>query len=116
MDIDKKTAYGGIDISLNAIAQIAGEAAKECYGVLGIGKKNSDSNEVLDKADYEQGIVVTKSKGSFIVDIYLQCAYGLKVSEIVSEAQKKIKYELEKTFGLKFSKINVFIVDLKESN
>lgn len=116
MNIDKKTPYGGIDISLDAIASVAGEAASSCYGVLGIAKKNSAFYEVLKKENFAKGIFVSKTRGGYVVDIYLYCAFGIKVSEIASEAQKKIKYELEKTFGLKFPKINVFIEDLKESN
>lgn len=116
MDIDKKTPYGGIDISLDAIAGVAGEAATSCYGVLGVAKKNSTIYELLNKENYSKGIFVYKTRGGYSVDIYLYCAFGIKVSEIASEAQKKIKYELEKTFGIKFSKINVFIEDLKESN
>ena len=36
MNIDKQTQYGGINISIEAIGTVAGNAATECYGVLGL--------------------------------------------------------------------------------
>jgi uncharacterized alkaline shock family protein YloU len=41
MVIDKSTPYGAINVSMEAIANVAGEAALEVYGVVGLASKNS---------------------------------------------------------------------------
>ena len=119
MKIDKHTKYGDIDISLEAIASVAGQAAEGCYGVIGLAPRASirdTVSEILKLEDYKKGVYVRKNKKSFEVDVYLCCAYGVKLSEILSEAQKKVKYELEKTFDIKFAAINVYAVNIQENN
>jgi uncharacterized alkaline shock family protein YloU len=62
MTINQKTPYGGIAISMEAIASVAGGAASECYGVVGLASKNSlreNINELLKKEDYVKGVYCT---------------------------------------------------------
>jgi uncharacterized alkaline shock family protein YloU len=103
---------------MEAIASVAGGAASECYGVLGLASKNSlreNINELLKKEDYIKGIYASKSKKSgYEVDVYLIVAYGVKITEVVSEVQKKVKYVLEKTFQIPFNSVNVYVQDVKD--
>lgn len=117
MDIDKKTPYGGIGISINAIASLAGSAAGECYGVVGLAPRPSLKNyvaKILEREDFDKGIYVTKLKKGYEISVYLYCAYYVKLSEVASEVQKKVKYELEKAFSIPFPVVNVYVQDLKE--
>ena len=40
-------------------------------------------------------------------------SFGVKISEVVSEVQKKVKYELEKSLDLTFSAVNVYVQGIK---
>lgn len=116
MSIDKNTAYGKIDISLDAIASVAGNAAMNCYGVVDLGSKKSlrdDLKVLLGTEKYTQGIAAKKLKNNYSVDIYIIVIYGVKVNEVVAEVQRQVKYVLEKTFDLKFSSINVYVQGIK---
>ena len=42
--------------------------------------------------------------------MYIIVGSNLKITEIVSEVQKRVKYELEKTFGIKFRSVNVYVL------
>lgn len=117
MNINQKNEYGSIDISMETIASVAGRAAAECYGVIGLTKKGSFSqalSELLRIEDYVQGVYARKSKKGYEVDLYLICANGVKLTEILSEVQKKVKYDLERTFEMKFAAVNVFVQDIRE--
>ena len=119
MKLDTKTPYGGIDISMEAVASIAGSAASECYGVIGLvprGSLTDGARKVLRLDEYVKGVYTRKSKKGYEVDIYLCCAYGVKLSEVLAEVQKRVGYELEKTFGIRFASVNVYVVDIKEAN
>jgi uncharacterized alkaline shock family protein YloU len=119
MVIDKTTPYGDITISPDAIASIAGNAALECYGVAGLSSKNSlreNIEELLKQDNYKKGVIVNKIKDSYEVDVYIVVAFGIKISEVSSEVQKKVKYVLEKTFDIKFKAINIYVQALKETN
>ncbi len=116
MVIDKQTPYGGINISMEAIGTVAGAAATECYGVVGMSSKNSlreNINELLKAENYYKGVNPRKTKDGYEVDIYIIVAYGVKITEVVAEVQKKVKYVLEKTFDIKFKAINVYVQGLK---
>ena len=118
MNIDQKTPYGGIDISLEAVASVAGRAASECYGVVGLAPKSKsvvDNVAALLKAEeFAKGVTTRRGKKGFEVDLYLYGAYDVKLTEVVSEVRKKVKYDLEKTFGVKFEAVNVYIQDIRE--
>lgn len=114
MNIDKQTPYGGINISIQAIGSVAGNAAADCYGVLGLASKSSSVIEnLLTKKEYYKGVIPKKEKNGYAVDLYIVVAYGVKITEIVTEVQKKVKYVLEKTFDMKFKAINVYVQGVK---
>ena len=119
MNIGKKNKYGGIDISEEAIAQVAGKAAEQCYGVIGLGPKPSIKikkliKQILKAEDFHKGIYVNKVGRSYEVSIYLYLVYGVRITEVVSSVQKKVKFDLERAFNTKFSAVNVFVLDVKE--
>ena len=119
MKIDKKTPHGGIGISIDAIASIAGKAVEGVYGVVGLVPRSGlieAAKEVLRLEDYGQGIYVRKlAKGGYEVDAYVCCADGVKIPEVLSEAQKRIAYEIERAFGVKAA-INVYCLTIEEAN
>jgi uncharacterized alkaline shock family protein YloU len=117
MNIDKQTPYGGIDISQEAIASVVGKAVCDCYGVAGLASKASlrdVASEILKTKDYVKGIYCKKAKQGYEIDVYLYVYYGVKIPEILSEVQKKVKYVLQQTFEIKPHKVNVYVQDIKE--
>lgn len=116
MDIDKTTKFGSINITLDAIAAVAGNAAIMCYGVVGMSSKRSireEINELLKKENYSKGVIVRKRKDNFEIDLFIVVGYGLRITEIVAEVQKKVKYDLEKVFDIVFKSINVYVQGVK---
>ena len=116
MMIEKKNAKGNVSISMEAIAAIAGNAATECYGVVGMVPKTglrASISELLRIENYKKGVFAKESKTGIEVEMYIMVAYGLKITEVVNEVQKKVKYVLEKTLDIKFKSINVFVKGIK---
>ena len=48
-----------------------------------------------------------------IVDIYIFVGYGIKISEVVFEVQKKVKYVLERTLDVRVEAVNVYVQGIK---
>ena len=63
MDIDKKNQYGSINITLDAVAAVAGNAATECYGVVGMSSKRSIKEEIKTNATLEERVVAQIKRG-----------------------------------------------------
>ena len=113
--IQKTTDFGRIDLSNDVIATICGGAATECYGVVGMAsQKMSDGfYDLLKKDNYSKGIVVEEGAGGAIVNLYIIIGYGIKISEIVYEVQKKVKYVLENTLDIDVEAVNVYVQSIK---
>lgn len=119
MNIKKQTKYGAINISNEAIASVVVDALSSCYGVVGIAKKSSLHEtiiEILKKGSFSEGVFVSKDKKGVLVDIYLVVAYDVKITEVLLEVQKRVKYVLMKTFNFKNLKVNVYAHSLKKVN
>ena len=56
--------------------------------------------ELLKKDNFSKGIIAKEGLTGLIVDIYIFVGYGIKISEVVFEVQKKVKYVLERTLDV----------------
>ncbi|MGL5978130.1 MAG: Asp23/Gls24 family envelope stress response protein [Erysipelotrichaceae bacterium] len=116
MSIEKSTEYGNINIAIDAIANLAGGVVSECYGVVGMASQKLFKDglaEILKKENYGKGVVVRNKNGKIELDLYIIVSHGVKISEVVHEVQKKVKYVLEKTLELEFEQINVYVQGVK---
>lgn len=112
MSIERVTSYGNINISQEAIATLAGGIVSECYGVVGMASQKLLKDgwaELLKKENYSRGVVVKKTEKGMELDLYIVIGFGVKVSEVVSEVQKKVKYVLEKTLEQDLAAVNVYV-------
>lgn len=112
MSIQKETDLGSIKISEDAIATLAGGVVTESYGVVGMASQKLLKDglaELLGKENYSKGIVVRENEKQLELDLYIIVGYGVKITEVVYEVQKKVKYVLEKTLEVKFKAVNVYV-------
>ena len=112
MPINRKTKFGQINISDNAIASLAGTTVNECYGVVGMISKNylvDGYSALLKKENYSKGVVIKDRKEGIQVDVYVVFSYGVKISEVIIELQKRVKYSLENTLNIDIDSVNVHV-------
>lgn len=112
MPINKSTEYGQISISLDAIASLAGGAITESYGVIGMASQKLLRDgwaELLKKENYTRGVIVNQKEEGLVLDLYIIALQGIKLSEVVYEAQKRVKYVLEKTLEIKVLEVNIYV-------
>ena len=112
MAVETKTNYGNISVSEEAVASLAGGVITECYGVVGMASKQVLRDgwaELLKKENYARGVVVRKKEEGIEIDLYIIVSFGVKISEVVQEAQKKVKYVLEKSLSQDVIAVNVFV-------
>lgn len=112
MSIERSTLLGNINISHEAIASLAGGVVTECYGVVGMASQKMFRDgiaEILKKENYSRGVIVRESSQGLELDLYIVIGFGVKISEVVNEVQKKCKYVVEKSLDVKFYAINVYV-------
>ncbi|MDF9502519.1 Asp23/Gls24 family envelope stress response protein [Bacillus cereus] len=121
MSIEIKTKYGQIDISTDVIATIAGGAAVDCYGIVGMASKNQLKDgltDILRKENFTRGVIVRKDEDEdeVHIDMYIIVSYGTKISEVAHNVQTKVKYTLDQTVGLAVDSVNIYVQGVKVIN
>lgn len=107
--IEKNNNMGTVNISLDVVATIAGGAAIECYGVVGMAsqKKLKDGYyDLLRKENYSKGIVALYGETGLYFRFICIVRYGIKMTEILHEVQKKVKYVVESTLDVNVEAVN----------
>ncbi|KMY53577.1 MULTISPECIES: Asp23/Gls24 family envelope stress response protein [Bacillaceae] len=119
MAIELRTKYGQIDISNDVIAMIAGGAAIDCYGIVGMASKKQIKDgitEILRRENFARGVVVRQEEDQVFIDMYIIVSYGTKISEVANNVQSKVKYTLDQTVGLSVDAVNIFVQGVRVTN
>ncbi|MCK1992519.1 Asp23/Gls24 family envelope stress response protein [Peribacillus muralis] len=119
MSIELQTKYGQIDISNEVIATVAGGAAMDCYGIIGMASKKQFKDgiaEILRKENFTKGVIVRQEEEEVHIDMYIIVSYGTKISEVAHNVQSKVKYTLNKTVGLAVDSVNIFVQGVRVTN
>ncbi|MGF7086815.1 putative alkaline shock family protein YloU [Kroppenstedtia sanguinis] len=112
MTLDVSTHYGEIEVSNDVIATIAGVAAMDCYGLVGMASRSQLKDgiaELLGKENLSKGVEVREEQGQMEIDMHIIVGYGTKISEVAHNVQSKVKYTLDQMVGLQVSRVNVFV-------
>lgn len=115
MAVHTTNAYGNITVTEEAIAQVAGLTALECYGVVDlVAKKFSDSvSELFHKAPVSRGVKVITSGDKIFIDLYVILKYGVSMEAVSESLKKAVKYDVEKFSGMVVKEVNVTIFGVK---
>ena len=112
MSIEKNTTYGSVNVSEEAISNLVGQVITECYGVVGMASTKvlkDGFTELLRQENFSRGVKIQQNEDGYVVDVYIIVGFGVKISAVVEEARKKVKYVLEKTLSLDVKEVNVFV-------
>ncbi|SRR6056297_813636 len=105
--------YGQIMISDDVIARIAGMAAIESYGIVGMVSKNMVRDsfvELLGRDNVSKGVEIdSEDEEGLIINLYAIFAYGVRVSEVAYNIMRKVKYILESIVGVKVKSVNIHV-------
>lgn len=106
------TENGKIEIADQVIAMIAGSAALDCYGLVGMASRSQLKDgiaELLGRENLSRGVEVRREGDALHLDLYVVVSYGVRISEVAHNIQSKVKYVLEEVVGLKVDHVNIFV-------
>ncbi|MCL2573890.1 MAG: Asp23/Gls24 family envelope stress response protein [Defluviitaleaceae bacterium] len=110
-----KNKYGTINIENEVVARVAGMAAMECYGVVGMAAKNVRDGLVhlLKIESLTKGIVLHAGEKSINIDLHIIAEYGTNITAICESLISAVKYKVEDICGLTVGRVNVFVEGLR---
>lgn len=118
MPVEIENGSGKIHISDEVIAVLAGSAALECYGLVGMATRKQIKDgiaELLRRENLGRGVEIRRDQGGLHIDLYIVVMYGTKISEVAHNIQVKVKYEMEQIVGLDVDSVNIIVQGVRVS-
>ncbi len=110
MPLQLASENGKIDVADQVIAVVAGSAALDCYGLVGMASRKGLKDgiaELLGRENLSRCVEVRHEGEQVHLDLYVIVSYGTKISEVAHNIQSKVKYVLEEVVGLRVDQVNV---------
>lgn len=106
-----KNENGTITITEDVIANIAGLAAIENYGIVGMASRSATDGlwQILGRDNVRKGVQVSMVDDRIVVDLYVMIQYGVSINAVAENAIHNIAYRIQDTTGVGVSSVNVHV-------
>ncbi|MBQ7064314.1 MAG: Asp23/Gls24 family envelope stress response protein [Firmicutes bacterium] len=107
-----QTEYGSILIDNEVVAKVAGLAAMDCYGVVGMASTNVKDGivQLLLGDSLTKGIKVeTDEDGKVRLEFHIIVEYGTKISAIADNLLDTVQYRVSDILGMEVSHVDIFV-------
>lgn len=110
--------FGNIVIDDNVIATLAGIAAMECYGLVGMATSSATEGlvELLKREHLTKGVRVTSEENRVVIDLYIMVQFGVSISAVSSNIIERVKYTIEDITGLTVEHVNINVQGVRVQN
>ena len=116
MAIIVKNDQGSINLSEDLIATLAGSAAVENYGIIGMCARTAGDAfvELFGRDNMQKGVKVEKV-GEQQVDISLHVAlqYGVSLPAVAQNTKQNVRYRVEELSGVSVRNVNIFVESIR---
>ncbi|MDR1643386.1 MAG: Asp23/Gls24 family envelope stress response protein [Clostridiales bacterium] len=111
MSLSIKNAFGTITIDNEVVARIAGMAAIDCYGIVGMAAKNVKDGlvQLLKMESLTKGIRLKVTECSVAIDLHIIVEYGTNIAAIADSIISTVKYRVEENIGMPVEDVNIFV-------
>jgi len=112
MSMEVTNELGKIIVTDEVIATLAGSAALDSYGLVGMASRKQLKDgfaELLGRENLSRGVEVRRDKDRTEIDLYIIVSYGTKISAVAQNVQSKVKYVLNDVVGLHVDATNIFV-------
>jgi uncharacterized alkaline shock family protein YloU len=102
---------GRIEVFPAVVGAIAGHAAIECYGIMGMAARGLRDGvaTLLRRENLHRGVEVREIDGQLAIDVYVVVQYGVRITEVAQNLKSAVRFEVERSTGVPVAEINVFV-------
>lgn len=105
---EEKTGLGSIKIADEVVKIIAGLAATEVTGVVGMSSGVVGGiAEMLGRKNMSKGVKVEVGEKEAAVDMFVVVEYGTRIPDVAAKIQEDVKKAIENMTGLTVVEVNV---------
>ncbi len=112
-----KVIPGNLRVSNDCIADLAGYAALECYGVVGMAVTDQEEGvtRLLPTQRLSRGVDVSVEDGRLVVDLHVVVEQGVNMSVISSNLVSSVKFLLSRIAELEDVDVRVHVEGMRTS-
>ena len=115
MDCKFTTGLGLVTVNEEVILKVAGYAALECYGIVGMASKRTTDGivQLLGIENLARGVRVHMADDHVDVDLYIIVEYGISIVEVCKIIKSQVCYKIENMTGAKVRKVNISVEGIR---
>ena len=106
---------GALHVSNDVIADLVGNAALECYGVVGMCAPNAVDGitKILPASRLRRGVVVNTTESGVHVDLYIVVEYGTNINTVSQNLIDQVSFAIKEYTRLEIAGVEVHVQDVK---
>jgi uncharacterized alkaline shock family protein YloU len=109
---------GRIEVFPAVVGAIAGHAAIECYGIMGMAARGLRDGvaTLLRRENVHRGVEVREVDDMLAIDLYVIVQYGVRITEVAHNLKSAVRFALERATGVPVREVNVFVQGVHGDN
>lgn len=109
------TPGGSVNIANDVLADLAGYAALESYGVVGMASPTLRDGvaQLLPRQKLRRGVRVAATEAGVIADLYVIIEHGTNLAEVSHNLANRVRYVLTNTAEVKVDGVEVHVQGVK---
>lgn len=106
---------GSVNISTDVLTDLAGYAALESYGIVGMASPSLSDGvaKLLPAAKLRRGVKVIATEDGVSVDLYVVIEHGTNLTEVSHNLADRVRYVLTTTADVKVGSVEVHVQGVK---
>lgn len=115
MDSKFSTALGTVTVNEEVLLRVAGYAALECYGIVGMASKRTTDGivQLFGWENLGRGVKIKAMDDSVDIDLFIIVEYGISINVVAAAIIDTVKYKVEHQTGIKVNRVNVSVEDIR---
>ena len=116
MAISVTNELGTISVSEDLIATIAGYAAVENYGIVGMCARSAGDAivELFGRENLQKGVLVEKVDDAQVdVSLHVALQYGVSLPAVSQNTKQNVRYRIEDMTGISVRNVNIFVESIR---
>lgn len=111
MDCKFKTELGLVTVNDEVLVRVAGYAALDCYGIVGMASKRSTDGivQLMGRENLGRGVKVRQNGEKVDIDLFIIVEYGISIAEVCKTIVETVRYKLESMTGVKVRRVNISV-------
>ena len=118
MAVTLTNALGRVHIAAEVLSAVAGHAARECYGIVGVTARSMPDGiaEHLGLENVHRGVQVQVVDNSHLrVSLFVVVEYGVNIFQVARNAMEQVRHRLEQLTGLPVDRVDVHVRGVRVS-